>query len=302
MNGLELAEKYYREVVGPMIKQEFPDLASRTAAGLVGEGSECYGFDDELSKDHDWGAKVCLWLNADDYRNYGRIIQEKLMRLPDTFEGYPVCWIQGRNGVLEIRAFFQKYLNSEGVPQTIGQWLHVPDCYLSVASNGRIFEDPSGEFSAIWKELRMGYPEDIRLKKMAARCMAIGQSGQYNYPRLKKRKDPVAMSLAMSEFIKNVISVVYLLNNQYAPFYKWAYYGMRRLPKSGWEISEKLAVLIAADEKQPLIEEICSMLIMEFKKQGISDCMEEFMIRQGESIHRHIRNDGLRNSDPWMEV
>lgn len=53
MKGIELSEKFYNEVVKPYIAQEFSDYENRIAAGLAGHGSECFGFDDETSKDHD---------------------------------------------------------------------------------------------------------------------------------------------------------------------------------------------------------------------------------------------------------
>ena len=51
MNGLELAEQYYEEYGRPLIAEHFPAHQGRIAAGLVGEGSECLGFDDELSRE-----------------------------------------------------------------------------------------------------------------------------------------------------------------------------------------------------------------------------------------------------------
>ena len=62
----------------------------------------------------------------------------------------------------------------------------IPEHHLAAAANGEVFWDPMGEFSAVWKELRLGYPEDIRLKKLTARCMTIAQAGQYNSSPFKK--------------------------------------------------------------------------------------------------------------------
>ena len=53
MKGLELAKAYYEEYGKPMIEERFPEYAGRIAAGLVGEGSECLGYDDLWSTDHD---------------------------------------------------------------------------------------------------------------------------------------------------------------------------------------------------------------------------------------------------------
>ncbi|MBR4767553.1 MAG: tetratricopeptide repeat protein, partial [Lachnospiraceae bacterium] len=42
-NGMELCRRYYEEIGAPMIREKFPEYEGRIAAGLVGEGSECYG-------------------------------------------------------------------------------------------------------------------------------------------------------------------------------------------------------------------------------------------------------------------
>ena len=55
------------------------------------------------------------------------------MELPQSFRGYPVSWMPGRNGVLEIGAFYRKYLAVDGTPMTIGQWLNIPEHHLATA-------------------------------------------------------------------------------------------------------------------------------------------------------------------------
>ena len=106
----------------------------------------------------------------------------------------------------------------------------------------RIIEDGLGEFSAIRETLRKYYPEDVRIKKIAARAAKMAQSGQYNYGRCMRRGDTVAAMLALDEFVRQAISMVYLLNRTYMPYYKWMFRGMENfqiLP----EVAEKIREL-----------------------------------------------------------
>ncbi len=312
MKGMELSKLFYEEQVRPMLEQKFPDLLPRMATGLAGEGSQCFGYDDDLSQDHDWGAAVCIWLTLDDYETYGAAVQQALLELPRGFRGYPVSWISGRNGVLEIGAWYRKYLAVDGIPMTIGQWLNIPEHHLAVATNGQVFADPLGKFTAIRQELQQGYPEDIRKKKLAVRCMTIAQAGQYNYPRLMARGDKVAATLAEGEFISAVISAVYLLNHQYTPFYKWMAYGVQRLPRLGRAIGDLLQQLSTfpapgtAEEdyyvhKIELMQQICATLVIELQRQGLSDSNDPFFVEQGMQVHKRIVHSGLRDSNPWSE-
>ena len=300
MKGLELSHAYYENVISPWLKETVPELTERVAAGLVGDGSECFGYDDEYSRDHEWGASVCLWLGRRDFQEYGEMLMEKWNSLPSQYFGFPVNRLPGRNGILETEDFFRKYLNKPSCPETVGEWLQIPEEWLACASNGQVFADPYGEFSSVWKDLRMGYPEDIRLKKIAFHCMQAGQAGQYNYPRLILREDCIAAELALAEFMKETMSIAYLLNGKYAPFYKWMHRGLRDLNILGNEISWHLKLLLKGGDRQGEIEEICELLIMEFHRQGISSEQDFYMVNQGKNIHDHIELEGLRRTDPWM--
>lgn len=307
MNGLELSELYWESEIKPFLGRNFPVCMGKIAVGLAGEGSECFGFDDEISRDHDWGVRVCFWMEHREYLESGGGLQKVLKALPSKFRTWPVIWTEGKSGVLDQNTFFRKYLGTEKMPMTVGQWLRVPEYHLATVSNGKIFYDPTGQFTAVWKELRRGYPEDIRLKKLAVCCMFTAQAGQYNFLRLLKRRDRVGASLAKHEFIRGVVSLVYLINNQYMPYYKWMYYGMKRLPVLGKEMGVLIQLLTEAegkDESLYYIEEICSKLIGEFCRQNITDAKpkENFLAVHGASIHRHIKNPGLRNTDPWMRT
>ena len=62
MKGLELSEKYFEEYGQPMLEKEFPDILPYLAVGLFGSGSECFGYDDEVSRDHDFEPGFCIFL------------------------------------------------------------------------------------------------------------------------------------------------------------------------------------------------------------------------------------------------
>ena len=81
VKGLELSRKYY-EAYGKEMLAQFPQLEGQYAAGLVGRGSECFGFDDEISRDHDYGPSFCIWLQKEVYEQYGEKLTEAYEKLP----------------------------------------------------------------------------------------------------------------------------------------------------------------------------------------------------------------------------
>ena len=277
MKGMELSRLYYEKVCKPVIEKEAGELTERTAVGLVGEGSECYGYDDEISRDHDFGPSCCFWLTKEDYRIYGGKLREILDSLPKSFMSFPALkmseWGGGRRGVLNTESFYRKFTGKENGPETLDEWRMIPETNLSIVTNGSVFSDPLGEFTKIRNRLQEYYPEDIRLDKIASRCMKIAQSGQYNLGRCLKRGEFVAARIAEAEFINESIYMIYLLNKKYMPFYKWMHKDMQFLPILGKEVHNLLNNLISIQnsEKPETAEKICGLIINELKIQGISE-------------------------------
>lgn len=306
MNALTLSRMYYETYCAPMLREQFPELARRVAAGLVGEGSECLGFDDTISQDHDWGAAVCLWLEKQDYQEHGTTLQHALAELPQSIQGYPVrqesAMAAGRSGVLEIEQFYYRHIGYPQGPKTLADWLRIQETRLNTTTNGAVFADPAGQFTAIRRRLLAFYPEDVRKKKLAARCATIAQAGQYNLPRCVKRREYVAAAMAESQFMDGVCSAVFLLNKQYMPFYKWAHKALRALPLLGAPVATQLSDLVALaggnsssyEKKIELIEEISVMLIEVLTHQELSDSQSSFLLDHAFAIQNSISDSDIK--------
>jgi hypothetical protein len=300
MKGLELAENYFNAYGVPMIQNKFRQYAERIAVGLVGPGSECFGFDDEISRDHDWGPGFCIWLTKEDHSTIGASLQEAYLNLPQAFEGFGPRIVspgeEARVGVSEITTFYKRYIGLDHVPHSLREWAHIPDQALGICTNGKVFHDPLGEFSRWRTDLLGYYPEDIRLKKIASRCMTIAQAGQYNFVRSLKRKEYFAARYAETQFCADVLSLLFLLNKKYPPFYKWMHRGIKGLPILGQTVHAMIADLMSTtddQEKVNLIEKISALIIEELRKEGLTDSSSDFLLDHGPIVHSKIKDPQL---------
>jgi hypothetical protein len=307
MKGLDLAREYFFTYGEEMLEKKFSGFKERIACGLVGEGSECLGFDDEISQDHDFGPGFCMWLTDDDFDKIGEILRSAYAELPGLFCSYmkrdPVSFGEWRLSALRTSDFYLKFTALPRAPKTLEEWRGMPEHFLAVAVSGEVFIDELGEFSAIRKQLMDFYPEDLRLKKITARIAAAAQSGQYNFPRCIKHGEKVAAFLALAEFIRVVCSVTYLLNKRYMPYYKWACRGLKDLPllPEIYYLISRLSDAFCMDNStddffvlQDIIEEICATILLELKSQNLITGTGAFLLDHCDEIMSHVKDEKIR--------
>lgn len=275
MTGLEISRRYYEEYGRQMIHEKFPEYENRIAVGLAGEGSECFGFDDRISRDHDFGPGFCMWLAKDDFKKIGKKLQKEYDRLPKEYMGYRRLETENagkRVGVFTVGRFYKKFLGIKRAPKTDEEWLAVPETGLAHAVNGEVFTDELGGFSYIRNRLKEYYPDSVWRKKIAQTAALMSQTGQYNYPRMKQRSDLVTANVYLYDFIKNTMQMLYLLNRQYAPYVKWMRKGLGYLEDVG-DIPSKLdsiAAGSAGDNTSEIIEEICTDILGRLCRIGLA--------------------------------
>lgn len=306
MKGIELSEKFYREFGKPMLHNEFPEWEHLIAVGLIGIGSECFGYDDEISRDHDFEPGFCLFIPDEDLIGRGTAfaLEKAYSRLPKEFMGYKrnlLAPVGGnRHGVIRISEFFKSKTGTSDGSLSMKDWFYIPEQSLAEATNGKIFRDDLGKLTEIRKKISY-MPEDVRLKKLAGNILIMGQSGQYNYKRCILRGETAAAQLALAEFVKSALNVAFLLNKKYIPYYKWSFYALRKL-KTLSSIYQPLEYLISngnneeeISRKEYIIEQICSDIIAELKKQKITQFNGTQMEGHAYSVNDRISDAEIRN-------
>ncbi|MFC5652313.1 hypothetical protein ACFPYJ_25015 [Paenibacillus solisilvae] len=157
MQGIELCRRFYVEIIEPLMKNNFPSAAY--SAALLGPGSEVLGYDTEMSRDHDWGPRVYLFLQEPDW-GLSREIRELLVRqVPEHFYGFPV---DTRMTVITTVPRFIKSCLSVDINKPLEpvDWLTFPSqtlleitggevhhgLYLAAHRSGRTFDAPRGVY------------------------------------------------------------------------------------------------------------------------------------------------------------
>lgn len=306
MNGLELSRAYFDAHGLPMLKERFPRLLPLLATGLFGSGSECFGYDDELSRDHDFEPGFLLLLPGEDVvsRRDAFLLERAYAALPKEFMGLRrdlmVPAGGPRRGVVRTAGFFRDRVGAADGILTLGQWLTTPEQALAEAVNGAVFLDDFGEVTRVRGRLGR-FPEDVRRKKLAGRLMLMAQSGQYNYARCLAHGETGAAQLAVVQFVEHAMAAVFLLNDAYRPFYKWSFRAMRALPRLSL-LAELMEYLLTTDNdaelaraKRDVMDGMVGDILSETVRQGLSTAESPLPEAHARSVNDGIADAWLRN-------
>ena len=309
MKGLELSKKFFYECGRPAIEQKLPHLMRLLAFGLAGEGSECFGYDDMLSRDHDFEPGFCIFTPEPDGRtDFTRKDFFELERvysyLPREFEGVPRLTLLpvggSRHGVMSVGDFYRKNIGRADVFDSLEEWFALPEHYLAQATNGEVFEDNLGDFTRIRNSL-LNMPGDVRKKKLAGDLLLAAQAGNYNYTRCIGHGQTAAAQLSVFDFTKHVTNVMFELCGRYAPFYKWRFRALSDLP-GFCSLCDMLEFIISSQNdgeypkiKTQVIGDIFKEVMKEIKNRGLSSADAPDVAAY--EINSGIEDEKIRNMD-----
>ena len=242
-----------------MIHEKFREAEQRIAVGIAGEGSDCFGYDDLISRDHDFGTGVCLWLTGEDMQAFGRDLADAYATLVESRGGDGLTErLRERRGVMSINDFYSNVLgtdldveklcdifglnrrkkasdgDSDIEMELTGEfWNDLDNSCLATAVNGEVFRDDLGVFSAFREFLLDYYPEDIWRIRIAEELHSFSAALQVNYARCMTRGDVVAASVCKLRGLESAMQLFFLMKREYPPYYKWTYRRLAEIDREG---------------------------------------------------------------------
>lgn len=220
--GAELSRRLYAEAVRPLLDVRLPGLPH--AAALLGRGSEVLGFDDEMSTDHDWRARILLLLTAEDEHRHGAEVRQVLERdLPPTFADRSIDV-----EVHSVAGYVRQQLAVD-VDRELGarDWLTLSEHRLRMFTSGVVHHDDVG--LQVVRDRLAYYPRDVWLYLLVAgwwrvhpEMNLVGRAGHAG--------DELGSSLIGARLVGDLMRLGFLMERQYAPYSKWFGTAFARLP------------------------------------------------------------------------
>ena len=245
----EKNRRFYDKYVSQLIHSEFAACEDRIAVGIAGEGSDCFGYDDEISRDHDFGTGVCLWLTDEDMARFGYLLSIAYNELVDSVKRSNYTErLRERRGVMTIHDFYSDILHidcdTKNCRLSEEDWYRLDHACLKTATNGEVFRDDLGAFTAFRRYLLGYYPDRVWRTRIAEQLHEYASAFQVNYARCMTRRDLVAAELCRARGVSAAMELYFLLRREYPPYYKWTFRALTAMDAEG-VFSAKISELAA---------------------------------------------------------
>jgi hypothetical protein len=265
IQGLALSESFYNQIVEPILAQRMPQL--KYACALIGAGSEVLGFDTAMSRDHDWGPRLLLFVEPEVFISQGAEIERVLQHeLPLQFRGFATQFALSKPGVngenerrhrvdiFSIASFLKEYIDFD-YAQTIAtaDWLTVPEQKLRSITAGRVFRD-----EVRLQEMRQKfayYPRDVWLYLLASGWNRIEQE-EHLMGRAGFVGDEIGSSLIAARLVRDLMRLCFLMEKEYAPYAKWFGTAFKKL-SCGKELAPIFNLVLQAHNWQEREKYLC---------------------------------------------
>ncbi len=234
LRGAELARGFYTEAVAPLLDRAMPGLGY--AAARLGSGSDVLGLDDARSRDHDWGCRLTLLVDAeagDQVPRIRRLLEDKL---PERFGGFPVrfpvTWDSSVTHKVDVATVADFAASRLGTDPTRGMsvldWLTVTGQSVLEVTAGPVFADRTRTLAPA-RALLGWYPPDVERYVLAAGWQRLCQLMPF-LGRTAQAGDELGSRLLSAGLAADVVSLAFLLSRRWAPYPKWRGTVFRSLP------------------------------------------------------------------------
>lgn len=256
--GSAVAQSLY-EVSRPIIDRALPGVGY--LAARLGSGSDVLGFDDDRSRDHDFGCRLTVLVDEQHQALLATLDAALDAELPEEVAGWPTRFATSWDS--QVRHKIDLHTVHDFVASRVGfdlrdplhpaEWLCLTGQSVLEVTGGPVFHDSTEYYSTVKAALRW-YPEDPWRYVLAAGWARLGQELPL-VGRTGELGDDSGSRIVAARLCRDITHLSFVVARTWMPYPKWIGKALKTLP-GGQEVQETLGAVQAADrwpERQQLL-------------------------------------------------